>query len=200
MEEDVLVAVDDDAGVLSSRGVAGVGPVGEVVRVGHADAVLLVEAPPLGGVVFVAEEVGVDHAAHRFARDSGAFDAEELRLAPVPEVGAAHGPDAGVLIAVSFAFRTRIGLEAEEPLWFCWRADLDYVAGGAVVEVLIAWSQGDGLGPVVEVFGFAPGEVGVGDAVSFGLDEGEVEIEPTLMVEGCGVAVGGGGVSAEENG
>ena len=82
VEHDIFVVFDEDTGVFTGLHVSKVDPGFEVVGVGHAGAVLFVEAPPAVWYIFVGNEIGVDHTAHVLAGDFGAFDANELGFRP----------------------------------------------------------------------------------------------------------------------
>jgi len=194
VEEQVLVVVDEHAGVFAGFDGAGEGPGFEVCGPGHAGAVLLEEAPPLFGVVLVLEEVGVDHAAHGGFGDVGTFDAEELGLGPVDEVGAAASEDAGVGVGVALAVGARVGLQAHDPLV----VEANDISGGGVFEVLVERREDAEWGPVAEIGALGRGDGEVGDAVGFSFDVGEEKVEDAVVVDRCGVAVGGGAVTLKK--
>lgn len=194
VEHEVAVVVDEDADVLARLRAAGESPGAQVARPAHADAVLFVEAPPFAGVVLVGHEVGVNHAAHLLHGHVGAFDAEEFRLGPAFEVGAAHEVEPGGGVAVEFAVGLRVGGGAEDPL-----AAEPHDAAGAD-EVLPQVARGEFLHrrPMPQVAAGALGKVEI-DGVGLALADGEEHVEGAVLPEQEWVAVADFLVAFEED-
>lgn len=184
MEHEIAAVVDEDADVFASLCAAGEGPRAQVARPAHADAVLFEEAPPFAGVVLVGHEAGVNHAAHLLHGHVGAFNADEFRLGPAFEVGAAHEVEPGGGVAVEFAVGLRVGGGAEEPL-----AAVPHDAAGAdEVELQVAPRQLPHGRPRAQVAAGALGEVEI-DGVGLALADGEKHVERAVLPEQQRVAV-----------
>lgn len=203
VEEDVFVVFDEDAGVFTFGDVGGAGrPGGEVEGLGGVHvAVLLVEAPPFAGDVFVTEEEGIDHLPHGGFGDIGAFHADEFGGGPRVEITATHGKETGAGVGeAKFIAATEVGdgvgLEAEKPFV----ADADDVAGTGVVEVLILGCEDAGGGPVREISGFTDSDIPIDQVIFFFADVGVVELEGAIVADQHGIAEGGVSVALEEDG
>src|SRR5258708_24699595 len=94
VEQNVLTALHNHAGVFTTLDPAFVVPGFQVARPSHAYTGLLdfAETPPFARLVLVGDEAGIDHARHFFLRHVGTHKRMQFRFIPMFEVWTTHEP------------------------------------------------------------------------------------------------------------